>query len=608
MLKDTAPVGIVGAGPVGIALALRLSGLGIRSVLMDAKPHQVKQGSKACLIQGDVIEVLDKVGCGEQIGREGIGWRIGHTYVRNREISRMEYPERPGYSEFVNISQFRIEQIMLERLAEEPLCDLRWGHKIIGVDASDQGVRLSVETSDGNHELAFRYVVGCDGIRSTIREAMDIRWTGYTHKDRFLITDIYVKLPLKKERHFHFDPHFNRGRQLVMHPQPDDMWRIDWQLPPWADIELEKQTGALDRRIRAVVGDVDYRVDWISTYRFNQRVAEHFRVGRAFLAGDAAHALPPYGSRGMNSGIQDADNLAWKVAAVLQGRAKEALLDSYHEERYRAAKENLRVTEATIRFMVPPSRMQRAWRDFLLWLSERIPSARKLLNSGKMAEPFRYQESPLIAAPDAGPLIGAFAPDLEVEGGRGDTRLRRCLGPDFTAMAFCHDAAAVAALANCWRAVSACHGLRILALVPRGCALSRMPSGVETAVCSPSDSGPYESVGESWVLVRPDGHIAAIGESGDPVTAWRCFRIASGYGRNAPHSPGVQDPQPALAAARQFSDHGGNTCNPILNSAGSTAGSSLGKGAYCTHGARQPSGAQMSSKECAPIGTANPAS
>lgn len=549
MLKDTAPVGIVGAGPVGIALALRLASFGIPSVLMDAKPHQIKQGSKACLIQGDVLEVLDKVGCGEQIGREGIDWRIGHTYIRNREVSRMEYPERPGYGEFVNISQFRIERIMLDRLAEEPLCDLRWGHRIIGVEASDHGVQLSVDTADGHHEMSFSYIVGCDGIRSTIREAMGIRWTGYTHKDRFLITDIYVKLSLKKERHFHFDPHFNRGRQLVMHPQPDDMWRIDWQLPPWADIELEKQTGALDRRIRAVVGDVDYRIDWLSTYRFNQRVAEHFRVGRVFLAGDAAHALPPYGSRGMNSGIQDADNLAWKIAAVVQDRAKETLLDSYHEERYPAARENLRVTEATIRFMVPPSRVQRAWRDFLLWLSVRIPSARKLLNNGKMAEPFRYRDSPLIPAPHAGSLIGAFVPDLEVVGSHGDTRLRRCLGPDFTAMAFCHDPMIVTALADCWRTLSASHGLRILALLPKGCDLSMVPSGVHAAACSASHSGPYASVGDKWMLVRPDGHIAATGESADPATALRRFHTASGYRWNPTPTPEIHHPLRALAAA-----------------------------------------------------------
>lgn len=554
MLNETAPIAIVGAGPVGIALALRLASLGIRSILMDGKPQQIKQGSKACLIQGDVLEVLDKFGCGEQIGREGIAWRVGHTYIRNREILRVEYPERPGYGEFVNISQYRIEQIMLEQLADEPLCDLRWGHKVTHIQNSGDGARLMVETRDGTRDMDFRYVVGCDGIRSSIRKAIGVRWIGYTHKDRFLITDIYVKLPLKKERHFHFDPHFNRGRQLVMHPQPDDMWRIDWQLPPSADIEMEKETGALDRRIRSVIGDeVEYKIDWMSTYRFNQRVAEHFRVGSVFLAGDAAHALPPYGSRGMNSGIQDADNLAWKLAAVLQGRAAEQLLDSYHEERYRAACENLHVTEATIRFMAPPTPAHRALRNLLLWVSERIPVARKLLNSGKMAEPHRYLESPLIAAPNADPLIGAFAPDLPVEGSRGEARLRRCFGSGFTALAFCRKAMDVATLADCWRAMTASYGVRVLALLPKGMEIGELPEGIDTALYDASRPEAYASASDGWILVRPDGHIAVVGDLTDQAAALRKFLTASGYGRNAPPSPALRHhthaPHPAATAA-----------------------------------------------------------
>ncbi len=551
MLNEHPPVAIVGAGPVGIALALRLASLGVRSVLMDAKPHQIKQGSKACLIQGDVLEVLDRFGCGEKIGREGIAWRVGHTYIRNREITRTEYPDRPGYSEFVNISQFQIEKIMLEKLAREPLCDLRWDHKIDSIGNTGDGVLLTVETAGERRQMSFRYLVGCDGIRSTVRAAMGVEWTGYTHKDRFLITDIYVKLPLKKERHFHFDPFFNRGRQLVMHPQPNDMWRIDWQLSPDADIEQEKRTGALDRRIREVIGDkIDYTIDWLSTYRFNQRVAKHFRVANVFLAGDAAHALPPYGSRGMNSGIQDADNLAWKLAAVLQDRAPERLLESYHEERYRAACENLRVTEATIRFMVPPSALHRAWRDALLWVSERLPAARRLLNSGKMAEPFRYRDSPLIAASQSGPLIGAFAPDMRCEGDQGETRLRRCFGSDFTVMGFCRSAWDLATLADQWRNLAARHGVRLLALVPRGTDVGKAPDSVHIVFFDPGDVGGYDGADTGWQLVRPDGHIAAAGALADKTAPERAFQTASGYHRlPAPVGAQAQDaisPAPGL--------------------------------------------------------------
>ncbi|HEX6870557.1 MAG TPA: FAD-dependent monooxygenase, partial [Micromonosporaceae bacterium] len=310
MTRSDAPVGIVGAGPVGLALAARLASFGVPSVLLEADPHLRKEGSKACLIQGDVLEILDKFGCAEQIKEEGVTWTVARTYVRDKQIRATTYPRPIGFGPFVNISQYRIEQLLVEHVTREPLCDLRWGHRVTGVAQHDDGVRVSVQTADGVAELTVDYLVACDGVRSSIRALVGVAWTGYSHKDRFLITDIRARLPLAQERHFHYAPAANPGRQLVMHPQPDDIWRIDWQLPPDADIDAERRDGRFDKRVRAVIGDIPYEVDWVSTYRFHQRVVDRFVVGRVFFAGDAAHALPPYGSRGMNSGIQDADNLA----------------------------------------------------------------------------------------------------------------------------------------------------------------------------------------------------------------------------------------------------------------------------------------------------------
>ena len=369
---DIPPVGIVGAGPVGLSLAARLASLGIPSVLLEADSHLRKQGSKACLIQGDVLEVLDKFGCADQIHAEGITWHIARTYVRDKEIRTTMYPRRIGFGPFVNISQYRVEQTVLTRVEADPLCQVRWSHRVTGIWQDADGVRVQAQTPEGQVGLRFQYVVACDGVRSALRELVGVAWTGYSHADRFLITDIRAQLPLAKERHFHYDPSFNPGRQLVIHPQPNDTWRIDWQLPPDADIESERRTGAFDKRVRAVIGDIPYEIDWLSTYRFHQRVVERFAVGRVFFAGDAAHALPPYGSRGMNSGIQDADNLAWKLALVLDGHADHSLLETYHDERYAAARENLAVTEATIRFMVPPSRSRRWIRAVLLRLAKPV--------------------------------------------------------------------------------------------------------------------------------------------------------------------------------------------------------------------------------------------
>ncbi|QFZ21201.1 FAD-dependent monooxygenase [Saccharothrix syringae] len=509
--SSEAPVGIVGAGPVGLVAALRLAGLGVPTVVLEADPELIKQGSKACLIQGDVLEVLDKFGCAQPIADEGVTWTVARTYVRNQEIRAAEYPRGAGFGPFVNISQYRIEQVLAAAAEAEPLCDVRWGHRVTGVWQDSASVTARVLTADGEREMTFSHLVACDGVRSALREMIGVEWTGYTHKDRFLITDIRARLPLAKERHFHYDPVFNPGRQLVMHPQPDDIWRIDWQLPPDADIEAERADGRFDRRVRAVIGEIPYEVDWVSTYRFHQRVVDRLRVGRVLFAGDAAHALPPYGSRGMNSGIQDADNLAWKIALVRSGRAGQELLETYHTERYAAALENLRVTEATIRFMVPPTRLRRWTRAVLLRLSRSLGLARKHVNSGRMAEPHHYTDSPLVRT--GHPLLGAFAPDGEVLVDGARTRLRRLLGAGFVGLLVARDAREAAGLAEAAWTRQWDVPARLVAVLPPGAATDGLPAEVTAAVAV--DDALARTYGTGWWLVRPDGHLAARDERGE---------------------------------------------------------------------------------------------
>jgi 3-(3-hydroxy-phenyl)propionate hydroxylase len=513
-------VAIVGAGPVGLTAAARLASFGIPTVVLEAQPALVKQGSKACLIQGDVVEILDKVDCGDTIAAEGVTWQVGHTYVRNREIRRTVYPRPIGYGPFVNISQYRIEQVLLARVEADPRCQVWWSHRVDSVSQDGERVTVGVETPDGHREFRFHYLVACDGVHSQLRDLLGVTWTGYSHQDRFLITDLRAELPFAKERHFHYDPSFNPGRQMVIHPQPDNVWRIDWQLPPDADIESERRTGAFDRRVRAVIGDVPYEVDWVSTYRFHQRVVDRFRVGRAFFAGDAAHALPPYGSRGMNSGIQDADNLAWKLGFVLSGLADQSLLDTYHAERYAAAQENLRVTEATIRFMVPPNLPRRLARAVVLRLSHPLRSMRRRVNSGKMAEPFVYPASPIVDSPAGHPLMGGFAPDgwVQVDGRR--TRIRRLFGHGFVVLYFGDDPAAAGRFVE--RASADLARLpewpvRLVVVVDEPTAATLDRPGEQVVVAADVDGQirrGYRMPAPGWLLVRPDGHLAAAATAG----------------------------------------------------------------------------------------------
>lgn len=501
-------MGIVGAGPVGLACALRLASFGVASVVLEAEPSLRKRGSRACCVQGDVLEILHRVGCGEAIAGEGVPWSVSRTCVRDRELFRTTLPSRGGFPPFVNISQSRTEEILLERLRAHDAGSVRWSHRVVGLAHDSEGVAVTVETPSGRRRLRFGYLVACDGIHSAVRDLSGVEWTGYSHDERFLIADVRAPLRLARERLFHYDPPVNPGRQVVMHAQPDDVWRIDWQVPSDTDAEAERRSGALDRRIRAVIGEVPYEIDWASTYRFHQRVVARMRAGRVFFAGDAAHAMPPFGARGMNSGIQDVDNLAWKLGLVLRGLAADALLETYHVERHAAARENLRVTEATIRFMVPPTAPHRWRRNALLRLAPRLRYLRRYVNSGRMAEPFVYADSPIVLGGRECALSGRFAPDGVVCASGRRTRLRERLGRGFVALLFCGDRRDARAFGT---PVPGPVPVDLLHVLPAGAAVEG-PSEV-------TDDGPelraaYAAGASSWYLVRPDGHVAAGGAGG----------------------------------------------------------------------------------------------
>jgi 2-polyprenyl-6-methoxyphenol hydroxylase-like FAD-dependent oxidoreductase len=393
-----APVAIVGAGPVGMTAALHLARNGLRSTILESEESLLGQGSRSICVQRDVLDIFERLGCGQTMADRGVSWTIGRTYYRDIELFQIRFPQVGGdaFPPFVNLPQAMMEEYLLERVRDEPLVELCWGHRVESLAQDPDSVRLVAGTGDGPVELRASYAIGCDGARSTMRRLLGIEFPGHSFEDRFLIADVRAKLPFPNERRFFFDPSFNPGRQVLVHPQPDSVWRIDWQIPANVDVEEERATGRLDQRIRAVVGDVDYEVVWLSTYRFHQRVAARFRAGRVFLAGDAAHLMSPFGARGLNSGVADAENLAWKLWLVLEGRAPVELLETYDLERRAAARENVAITDATMRFMVPPTSLHRLVRTAVLRGSLRMPALRRWVNSGKLSAPFVYASSPIV--------------------------------------------------------------------------------------------------------------------------------------------------------------------------------------------------------------------
>ena len=378
-------VAVVGAGPVGLTAALELADAGVPTVVLEAKPELELVGSRAIVLARHALATFRRLGC-DEIARKGLVLARARTYLRETELFTVEFPPAAegDLPAFVNLQQTYTERTLLRRAEESDLVEVRWGSPVIGLRQDASSVTLEL---DGGEEVSAAYSIGADGAHSAVRKLLGVGFPGKSFHDRFLIADVRAELPgfPRDERRFFFDPPTNPGRQMLVHPQPDGEWRIDWQVAPETDVDVERESGALDARIRAVTHGAPYELVWLTSYRFHARLAERFRVGRVFLAGDAAHLMAPFGARGMNSGVDDASNLASKLARVLAGSAPEQLLDAYEQERRAAARENLRATGATMQFMAPPTLFHRAWRNAVLRGSVRVPRLRRFVNSGKLA-------------------------------------------------------------------------------------------------------------------------------------------------------------------------------------------------------------------------------
>ncbi len=493
------PVVVIGAGPVGLTAALLLARWDVPVVVLERRTVRDTAGSRSICQQRDVLDVWAAVGAGA-IAAEGLTWTTSRTFYRDRELSSWSFAARGDspLPPFVNLSQARTEEILGGLAAASGRIDLRWGHEVVDLRQDAGGVTL--RCADGETVRAS-HVIACAGAHGgAVRGALGVRFDGQAFGDEFLICDIRARLPeWETERRFYFDPVWNPGRQVLIHPCPDSTFRIDWQVPPGFDLAAEEAGGGLDRRIRQIIGTVTYELVWRSVYRFQSRIADRMRVGRVLLAGDCAHLVAPFGARGLNSGVPDAENAAWKIAFVVRGWAPEALLASYQDERHAAAAENIAVTDATMRFLVPRTEAGRRARRETLDRAARDP-AHAGVDSGRFAEPYWYVDSPLTTdeprrpfagrpprGQDAVPVPGVIAPDAPLPGAG---RLRALVRDGLTVLLA--DRAGRADHAAFERAVRAVTGAPVTVL------------GLDGALADALRAEP----GDAW-LIRPDAHIAA---------------------------------------------------------------------------------------------------
>lgn len=499
-------VAVIGAGPVGLATALDLGRQGIDVVLLD--DHEgVGKGSRAICFAKRTLEITDRYGASAPILDKGVIWNLGKVFYDDRQLFEFNLLPEAGHKHpaFINLQQpyfekFLFEQITAEIASGAPI-DVRGKNRVDAVRPADDHVALDVMTPDGSYTITADYVVACDGANSPVRAMLELDFDGRVFQDSFLIADIRMtSKSFPTERWFWFDPHFKSGASTLLHKQPDDVWRVDFQIGWDVDRKEELKEHNVRRRLDAMLGaDVVYDIVWSSIYTFQCRRMDSFRHGRVLFAGDAAHQVSPFGARGANSGLQDVDNLGWKLGLVLQGKAPDALLDSYDVERAYGADENILNSTRATDFITPKSATSRLFRNAVLDLAEHHTFARPIVNSGRLSMPCTYDDLPLNGAdalhggPDRS-RVGSPCPDAPLDSGY----LLDQLGGDFVLLAI-----------NC--AVPA--DITVDGITLRTVSLSTT-AGTQDALTERYLGAAPRAV----YLIRPDQHVAA---------RWDCFDAAA---------------------------------------------------------------------------------
>ena len=441
------PVVIVGAGPIGMTAALVLARYGIRSVLLDRK-DTFNDGSRALCIARPSMHILERIGAVKPFLDKALGWRFGRSYFRGEQIFRLEMPHPPGekYLPMYNLQQQYIEHYLHDAIAACDLVDMRWQSEFCDIDCGNDGVSLGIASPAGGYRLEAGYVLAADGARSPVRAQLGLRMKGDNYEGRYVIADIRMDHDFPTERRAFFEPSGNPGGTVLIHKQPENIWRVDYQLREGESEEEALREANIRARVGAILGDIghdkEWELEWWSIYSANTLCLDDYRHGRVFFVGDAAHIVPIFGVRGLNNGLADADNLGWKLAAVLNGEASEGLLDSYSPERRGATLDVFANATKSTRFMTPPTRGWRLAREAALSLSLKHEFPRGLANPRQM-QPYTYSQSPLTPYPQrdaafaAGPVSGSFPPNAKLGDG---SFLLDLAGDGMTAILFCDGA------------------------------------------------------------------------------------------------------------------------------------------------------------------------
>ncbi len=491
-IRDGVRVAIVGAGPIGMTAALALAREGIQSVLFDNK-STFNDGSRAICVARSSFYIFESLGVSESFLKKSLGWTTGRSFYRGKKILEFQMSDstdekfRPMY----NIQQQFIEKFLWDAVSANPLIETRWQSEIVGIEnkLNGYGSTLNIKDPVEIYELSAEWVLACDGAHSSVRKLRGHRLKGKNFEGRYVIVDVQMDHDYPTIRRALFDPDCRRGGTVLIHKQPENIWRIDYQLTDDESTEHALDEGNIRSSISAVLKDIgfndNWELEWWSVYSANTLALDDYRDGNIFFVGDSAHIVPIFGVRGLNNGFADAVNIGWKLGWVLNGKAGEELLDSYSPERRGATMDVFHNASKSSRFMTPLTHGWKLMRDAALSLALEHKFAGELANPRQFI-PYNYSESSAILDDRdenflSGPRPGEVLPETRLDRGY----LTDLLGKGFTVLCFNVDFATL--LAN-----TAPENIFVVH-IPRPSKASKL----------------LNAENNSAYLVRPDGYIAA---------------------------------------------------------------------------------------------------
>jgi 3-(3-hydroxy-phenyl)propionate hydroxylase len=400
------PVVIVGAGLAGLTAACDFALRGIAAIVIDEDNTVGVKGASSrgiCYAQKS-LEIFKRLGIYDRIKAKGVEWSVGKTLAGNDIVYEFDLSTQASHNvseqpPFINLQQFYLEWFLADRIEELGVSKVRWQSRVSKVEQCGDHVLLNVETPSGPYQCRAQWLIDASGLRSPIREASGLKVEQALGVDRWCISDVRFKDKKPVERWTWIEAPFNDDKAVWQHLMADDVWRLDYQMEANADPEYVSSPEVVADRLRRHLGDdVEFELVWVGPYSYRSHLLESFRKDRIFFMGDCAHVMSPFGARGGNSAIQDADNLVWKLASVIHAKTDTSILDSYSNERREGAQTNIKITNRTTRFLSPRTPVEKMTRNAVIDLAKRFAFARALVNTGRLSTANTYRAHPLSVA------------------------------------------------------------------------------------------------------------------------------------------------------------------------------------------------------------------